>query len=165
MLEGSTPRERRTNNPLGLATLFPASPSRLPSFPVTCFCFIFCLLFFSLACLAFIQKVSVQKILDIIFLLLFTEYIFLSCKIIIKAAMPFCFFCSQVNVCFSPYVYVEYNCIRCVFLQVCQHPNSRMREWGAEALTSLIKAGLTFNHEPPLSQNQVKVVPADHSQM
>ncbi|EDM16536.1 rCG59435, isoform CRA_b [Rattus norvegicus] len=38
--------------------------------------------------------------------------------------------------------------------KVCQHPNSRMREWGAEALTSLIKAGLTFNHEPPLSQNQ-----------
>ncbi|EHH66450.1 Protein SF21 [Macaca fascicularis] len=38
--------------------------------------------------------------------------------------------------------------------QVCQHPNSRMREWGAEALTSLIKAGLTFNHDPPLSQNQ-----------
>nr|XP_004650105.1 protein MON2 homolog isoform X4 [Jaculus jaculus] len=39
-------------------------------------------------------------------------------------------------------------------LEVCQHPNSRMREWGAEALTSLIKAGLTFTHEPPLSQNQ-----------
>nr|XP_045007443.1 protein MON2 homolog isoform X3 [Jaculus jaculus] len=38
--------------------------------------------------------------------------------------------------------------------KVCQHPNSRMREWGAEALTSLIKAGLTFTHEPPLSQNQ-----------
>ncbi|XP_027448204.1 protein MON2 homolog isoform X5 [Zalophus californianus] len=38
--------------------------------------------------------------------------------------------------------------------KVCQHPNSRMREWGAEALTSLIKAGLTFNHDPPLSQNQ-----------
>lgn len=42
------------------------------------------------------------------------------------------------------------------YLQVCQHPNSRMREWGAEALTSLIKAGLTFSHDPPLSQNQVK---------
>nr|XP_033814153.1 protein MON2 homolog isoform X1 [Geotrypetes seraphini] len=39
-------------------------------------------------------------------------------------------------------------------LEVCQHPNSRMREWGAEALTSLIKAGLTFKHDPPLSQNQ-----------
>ncbi|XP_042637142.1 protein MON2 homolog [Orycteropus afer afer] len=38
--------------------------------------------------------------------------------------------------------------------KVCQHPNSRMREWGAEALTSLIKAGLTFTHDPPLSQNQ-----------
>uniref|UniRef100_A0A8C9WJ31 Protein MON2 homolog n=1 Tax=Scleropages formosus TaxID=113540 RepID=A0A8C9WJ31_SCLFO len=40
-------------------------------------------------------------------------------------------------------------------LEVCQHPNSRMREWGAEALTSLIKAGLAYKHEPPLSQNQV----------
>ncbi|XP_062465487.1 protein MON2 homolog isoform X4 [Pezoporus occidentalis] len=39
-------------------------------------------------------------------------------------------------------------------MEVCQHPNSRMREWGAEALTSLIKAGLTFSHDPPLSQNQ-----------
>lgn len=52
-----------------------------------------------------------------------------------------------------------------VFLQVCQHPNSRMREWGAEALTSLIKAGLTFNHEPPLSQNQVKRALGHHSQV
>uniref|UniRef100_A0A665UCG9 Protein MON2 homolog n=1 Tax=Echeneis naucrates TaxID=173247 RepID=A0A665UCG9_ECHNA len=37
---------------------------------------------------------------------------------------------------------------------VCQHPNSRMREWGAEALTALIKAGLAYKHDPPLSQNQ-----------
>lgn len=40
--------------------------------------------------------------------------------------------------------------------QVCQHPNTRMREWGAEAVTSLIKAGLAYKHDPPLSQNQVK---------
>ncbi|TRY98843.1 hypothetical protein DNTS_027857 [Danionella cerebrum] len=39
-------------------------------------------------------------------------------------------------------------------LEVCQHPNSRMREWGAEAVTSLIRAGLSYKHEPPLSQNQ-----------
>ncbi|XP_066523299.1 protein MON2 homolog isoform X2 [Hoplias malabaricus] len=39
-------------------------------------------------------------------------------------------------------------------LEVCQHPNARMREWGAEAVTSLIKAGLSYKHEPPLSQNQ-----------
>ncbi|KAJ8262363.1 hypothetical protein GJAV_G00165570 [Gymnothorax javanicus] len=39
-------------------------------------------------------------------------------------------------------------------LEVCQHQNSRMREWGAEALTSLIKAGLAYKHDPPLSQNQ-----------
>uniref|UniRef100_A0A671NL16 Protein MON2 homolog n=1 Tax=Sinocyclocheilus anshuiensis TaxID=1608454 RepID=A0A671NL16_9TELE len=42
-------------------------------------------------------------------------------------------------------------------LEVCQHPNARMREWGAEAITSLIKAGLSFKHEPPLSQNQVEI--------
>uniref|UniRef100_A0A3B4D2B4 Protein MON2 homolog n=1 Tax=Pygocentrus nattereri TaxID=42514 RepID=A0A3B4D2B4_PYGNA len=40
-------------------------------------------------------------------------------------------------------------------LEVCQHPNARMREWGAEAVTSLIKAGLAYKHDPPLSQNQV----------
>uniref|UniRef100_A0A4W4GTB0 Protein MON2 homolog n=1 Tax=Electrophorus electricus TaxID=8005 RepID=A0A4W4GTB0_ELEEL len=39
-------------------------------------------------------------------------------------------------------------------LEVCQHPNARMREWGAEAITSLIKAGLAYKHDPPLSQNQ-----------
>ncbi|KAM4747143.1 protein MON2 homolog isoform 2-T2 [Rhinophrynus dorsalis] len=39
-------------------------------------------------------------------------------------------------------------------IEVCQHPNARMREWGAEALTSLIKAGLAFKHEPALSENQ-----------
>ncbi|XP_032446540.1 protein MON2 homolog isoform X1 [Xiphophorus hellerii] len=38
--------------------------------------------------------------------------------------------------------------------KVCQHPNSRMREWGAEALTALIKAGLSYKHDPPLAQNQ-----------
>lgn len=42
------------------------------------------------------------------------------------------------------------------YSQVCQHPNTRMREWGAEAITALIKAGLAYKHDPPLSQNQVK---------
>uniref|UniRef100_A0A8C7MC25 Protein MON2 homolog n=1 Tax=Oncorhynchus kisutch TaxID=8019 RepID=A0A8C7MC25_ONCKI len=39
-------------------------------------------------------------------------------------------------------------------LEVCQHPNARMREWGAEAVTALIKAGLAYKHDPPLAQNQ-----------
>ncbi|XP_046890871.1 protein MON2 homolog isoform X2 [Hypomesus transpacificus] len=39
-------------------------------------------------------------------------------------------------------------------LEVCQHPNARMREWGAEAVTALIKAGLAYKHDPPLSHNQ-----------
>lgn len=54
---------------------------------------------------------------------------------------------SCARVCIS----VSMLCI----LQVCQHPNSRMREWGAEALTALIKAGLAYKHDPPLAQNQV----------
>lgn len=47
--------------------------------------------------------------------------------------------------------------------QVCQHPNARMREWGAEAITSLIKAGLSFKHGPPLSQNQVEIYLVDRN--
>lgn len=43
----------------------------------------------------------------------------------------------------------------CRVPQVCQHPNSRMREWGAEALTALIKASLAYKHDPPLALNQV----------
>ncbi|XP_010882252.4 protein MON2 homolog isoform X2 [Esox lucius] len=39
-------------------------------------------------------------------------------------------------------------------LEVCQHPNARMREWGAEAVTALIKASLAYKHNPPLAQNQ-----------
>lgn len=50
-------------------------------------------------------------------------------------------------------------------MQVCQHPNSRMREWGAEALTALIKAGLAYKHEPPLAQNQVLTDRARHTIM
>lgn len=58
----------------------------------------------------------------------------------------------------SDLLFLPCVCI-CVYmwcvLQVCQHPNSRMREWGAEALTALIKAGLAYKHDPPLAQNQV----------
>ncbi|XP_053575217.1 LOW QUALITY PROTEIN: protein MON2 homolog [Bombina bombina] len=39
-------------------------------------------------------------------------------------------------------------------LEVCQHPNARMREWGAEALTSLIKTGLSYKHDSSSSLNQ-----------
>ncbi|XP_071483188.1 protein MON2 homolog [Diadema antillarum] len=37
--------------------------------------------------------------------------------------------------------------------EVCQHPNQKMREWGAEAITSLIKAALAYKHSPPLHEN------------
>ncbi|KAK7482827.1 hypothetical protein BaRGS_00025993, partial [Batillaria attramentaria] len=36
---------------------------------------------------------------------------------------------------------------------VCQHPHSGMRNWGAEAVTSLVKAVLNHKFEPPLHQN------------
>lgn len=57
--------------------------------------------------------------------------------------------------------FINESCVFRVFVQVCQHPNARMREWGAEAITSLIKAGLSYKHEPPLSHNQVIIHPAD----
>ncbi|KAJ6640307.1 Protein MON2 like [Pseudolycoriella hygida] len=39
------------------------------------------------------------------------------------------------------------------FLEVCQHPHIRMREWGVEAITYLVKAALQFKYEKPLKDN------------
>ncbi|XP_023214026.1 protein MON2 homolog isoform X4 [Centruroides sculpturatus] len=39
-------------------------------------------------------------------------------------------------------------------LEVCQHPHIRMREWGAEAVTYLVKAALANNYDPPLKENK-----------
>ncbi|XP_017782824.1 PREDICTED: protein MON2 homolog isoform X2 [Nicrophorus vespilloides] len=39
-------------------------------------------------------------------------------------------------------------------LEVCHHPHMRMREWGVEAITYLVKAALLFKHEIPLRENQ-----------
>ncbi|XP_070557537.1 protein MON2 homolog isoform X2 [Ptychodera flava] len=38
-------------------------------------------------------------------------------------------------------------------LEVCQHPHLRMREWGAEAVTALIKAAMAYKYEPQLHEN------------
>lgn len=38
-------------------------------------------------------------------------------------------------------------------LEVCQHPHSKMREWGAEAVTTLVRSALTHDHNPPLKQD------------
>lgn len=38
-------------------------------------------------------------------------------------------------------------------LDVCQHPHIRMREWGVEAITYLVKAALQFKYEKPLKEN------------
>lgn len=39
-------------------------------------------------------------------------------------------------------------------LEVCQHPHIRMREWGVEAITYLVKAALAHKYQPPLKENQ-----------
>lgn len=38
-------------------------------------------------------------------------------------------------------------------LEVCQHRHVRMREWGVEAITYLVKAALQYNYEIPLKEN------------
>ncbi|PFX29349.1 Protein MON2-like [Stylophora pistillata] len=37
--------------------------------------------------------------------------------------------------------------------KVCQHPHTKMREWGAEAVTSLVRSALTHDHDLPLKQD------------
>ncbi|CAB0031561.1 unnamed protein product [Trichogramma brassicae] len=39
-------------------------------------------------------------------------------------------------------------------LEVCQHPHIRMREWGVEAITYLVKAALQHKYAQPLRENQ-----------
>ncbi|XP_055595542.1 protein MON2 homolog [Uranotaenia lowii] len=38
-------------------------------------------------------------------------------------------------------------------LEICQHPHIRMREWGVEAITYLVKAALQYKYEKPLKEN------------
>ena len=66
------------------------------------------------------------------------------------------------------YMYIDVECMNTLergnnlwemFLffsfEVCQHPHSGMRAWGAEAVTSLIRAALAHEFQPPLEQQQV----------
>ncbi|KAK9890442.1 hypothetical protein WA026_010528 [Henosepilachna vigintioctopunctata] len=39
-------------------------------------------------------------------------------------------------------------------LEVCRHPHIRMREWGVEAITYLVKSALHYKHAIPLRENQ-----------
>ncbi|CAB3383543.1 Hypothetical predicted protein [Cloeon dipterum] len=39
-------------------------------------------------------------------------------------------------------------------LEVCHHPHIRMREWGVEAVTYLVKAALLHKYKPPLKDNK-----------
>lgn len=41
-------------------------------------------------------------------------------------------------------------------LEVCQHRHIRMREWGVEAITYLVKSALQYKHSQPLKENMVK---------
>lgn len=43
-------------------------------------------------------------------------------------------------------------------LEVCQHPHIRMREWGVEAITYLVKMALQHKYPQPLRDNQVRYV-------
>ncbi|KAL1492514.1 hypothetical protein ABEB36_010756 [Hypothenemus hampei] len=38
-------------------------------------------------------------------------------------------------------------------LEVCRHPHIRMREWGVEAITYLVKSALSYKHTVPLKEN------------
>lgn len=38
-------------------------------------------------------------------------------------------------------------------LEICQHPHIRMREWGVEAITYLVKSALQYKYEIPLKDN------------
>lgn len=42
-------------------------------------------------------------------------------------------------------------------LEVCQHPHIRMREWGVEAITYLVKAALQYKYDKPLKDNLVYI--------
>jgi hypothetical protein len=42
-------------------------------------------------------------------------------------------------------------------LEVCHHPHIRMREWGVEAITYLVKAALQHKYLPPLRENKVRI--------
>jgi len=43
-------------------------------------------------------------------------------------------------------------------LEVCQHRHIRMREWGVEAITYLVKAALQYKHNSPLKENMVRII-------
>lgn len=42
-------------------------------------------------------------------------------------------------------------------LEVCQHRHIRMREWGVEAVTYLVKSALQYKYNKPLKENMVRI--------
>ena len=40
-------------------------------------------------------------------------------------------------------------------LEVSSHPLNRMREWGVEAITTLVRSAVQYQHLNPLKENQV----------
>lgn len=43
-------------------------------------------------------------------------------------------------------------------LEVCGHPLSKMREWGIEALTTLVRSAFQHEFSTPLKENQVRLL-------
>jgi len=48
---------------------------------------------------------------------------------------------------------IEYDVLLCG--QVCQHPHSALRTGAADALTTLVKSTLSFEHDPPVQSQPV----------
>ena len=69
------------------------------------------------------------------------------------------FLCGQVcqhshsALCVRQAVVIEYDVFLCG--QVCQHPHSALRTGAADALTTLVKSTLSFEHDPPVQSQPV----------
>lgn len=51
--------------------------------------------------------------------------------------------------------FCELNFCIIVYFQVSQHPHLGLRNWGAEAITTLVQTALAYKHDPPLHENLV----------
>ena len=43
-------------------------------------------------------------------------------------------------------------------LEVSSHPLNRMREWGIEAITTLVRSAIQYQHSTSLKENQVNTI-------
>lgn len=85
-----------------------------------------------------------QKFLLILFLLRFKEPSLFAVAKLLETGL--------VNL---PRIEVLWRPLTNHLLEVCQHPHIRMREWGVEAITYLVKAALQYKYKTPLKDNVV----------